>query len=144
MTGYKLGALVLVCLGLGYAFGVHYAPRTFETVKIDEVVKRNNDVKTIKKEVIVKEPNGKETKTIVTETEDKTTTTKEKETSKAVVSGPIEVDKYQVNVMIGVNRDNFMVPIYGVSVSKKFIGPISLGAWGLTNGTGGLSVGMSF
>lgn len=33
-------------------------------------------------------------------------------------------------------------PVYGVSISKQFFGPIVLGAWGLSNLTVGLSVGL--
>lgn len=33
---------------------------------------------------------------------------------------------------------------YGLSVTKDLIGPITIGAWGLSNGIGGLSLGVSF
>jgi hypothetical protein len=34
--------------------------------------------------------------------------------------------------------------MYGISVHREFIGPITLGAFGLTNGTVGLSIGVNF
>lgn len=37
-----------------------------------------------------------------------------------------------------------LVPVYGISVSKEFLGPITVGAFGLTSGTIGLSVGINF
>jgi len=37
-----------------------------------------------------------------------------------------------------------ILPLYGVSVSKEFIGPVTLGLFGLTNGILGLSVGINF
>ncbi len=36
------------------------------------------------------------------------------------------------------------VPIYGISVTKEVFGPFTAGAFGLTNGTLGLSVGINF
>lgn len=37
-----------------------------------------------------------------------------------------------------------ILPIYGLSVSKSLLGPITVGAFGLTNGVVGLSVGINF
>lgn len=34
--------------------------------------------------------------------------------------------------------------IYGVSVTKPILGPITVGAWGLTNATFGISAGLEF
>ncbi len=137
--------VLVILVASAFAVGRYSVQFTESTeVKVDETVRRDKDVKTIKTEVVVKDVDGKETKTTVTETEAKTITTKEKETSKIVESGVAEVDKYSVNVLIGVNKDALSAPIYGFSASKKFIGPLSLGLWGLTNMTGGLSVGWSF
>lgn len=37
-----------------------------------------------------------------------------------------------------------IVPTYGASAQKEFIGPITIGAFGLTNGTIGVSIGLDF
>ncbi len=37
-----------------------------------------------------------------------------------------------------------LAPIYGLSISKDFIGPLNIGAFGFTNHVFGLSVGISF
>lgn len=34
--------------------------------------------------------------------------------------------------------------IYGASVTKPILGPVTIGVWGLSNSTGGLSVGLTF
>jgi hypothetical protein len=34
--------------------------------------------------------------------------------------------------------------VYGASVQRRIIGPVSVGLWGLSNGTGGLSAGVTF
>lgn len=39
---------------------------------------------------------------------------------------------------------NRFEPIYGIAVSKEVFGPFTAGAFGLTNGTLGLSVGINF
>lgn len=35
-------------------------------------------------------------------------------------------------------------PTYGVSVSKEILGPVTVGVFGLTNGTAGISIGLNF
>jgi hypothetical protein len=37
-----------------------------------------------------------------------------------------------------------ITPTYGVSVSKEILGPVTIGAFGLTNGVVGVSIGLSF
>lgn len=34
--------------------------------------------------------------------------------------------------------------VFGAAVTRPIIGPLTLGAWGLTNATGGVSVGLTF
>jgi hypothetical protein len=123
-------------------------PEYSEVIKyVDrEVVVKDKEVKTVVTEVQVKEPDGKETKTTITETESKTITTKEKsELSQSQVTiTPTYVDQYYVQVMAGVSKDNLVVPFYGASVSRKILGPFTLGVFGLTNMTGGVSLGVSF
>lgn len=52
----------------------------------------------------------------------------------------------KVNVSGIIANDGFrsLTPIYGVSVSKEIIGPITAGVFGLTNGIIGASVGINF
>ncbi len=140
LSNYYLPA---VCLVVGVAVGMyvnHSITKTSE-VKVEESVKRDKDVKTVVTEVVTKEPDGKEVRTVVTQTETKIVTVKDKSSDTKV---EMNSDQYNVNLLVGINKDALVVPIYGVSASKKFIGNISLGVFGLTNGTGGVSVGMSF
>lgn len=37
-----------------------------------------------------------------------------------------------------------LTPVYGGMISKEILGPISVGAWGLSNGVCGVSVGLGF
>ena len=43
-----------------------------------------------------------------------------------------------------VSKGGDRIPLYGISANKEFIGPITIGAFGLTNGTIGLSIGVNF
>ena len=49
-----------------------------------------------------------------------------------------------ISALVGVDLPNSLKPLYGASFTKQFLGPISIGAWGLTNGTLGVSVGINF
>jgi hypothetical protein len=40
-------------------------------------------------------------------------------------------------------KDHFL-PTYGLSVTKEMVGPFTIGAFGITNGTLGISVGVNF
>ena len=46
--------------------------------------------------------------------------------------------------LAGVSVHNLSSPIYGVSVSRSLIGPISVGVFGLSSGVAGVGVGLSF
>lgn len=91
--------------------------------------------------VTVKLPSGavKTTTTTTQDTQtDKHTDSKTQETK--VVSVPKTLT---VSALAGIDTRS-MLPTYGVSVSKNLIGPISVGVFGLTNGTLGVSLGLSF
>lgn len=50
-----------------------------------------------------------------------------------------------VSALVSVNfNGNLLSPVYGVSVSKEMIGPITVGAFGLTSGVVGASLGLNF
>ena len=46
--------------------------------------------------------------------------------------------------LAGVSYHNLSTPVYGASVSRNLLGPISMGVWGLSSGTFGVGVGLSF
>lgn len=127
--------VVAALLGAGLAY--YLAPpriKTVETTK--EVIKK--DIQTIIR--TVKQPNGVEetTTTIV----DRTVS---KEKSSRTESAPAPRKNLNVSALVTNDfSDGEFKPVYGVSVSKEVLGPITIGAFGLTNGTIGLSVGVNF
>ncbi len=61
--------------------------------------------------------------------------------SAVVIASP----KINISALVGTDLSQPGIkPIYGVSASKEFLGPITLGAYGLTNGVVGISVGFNF
>lgn len=152
--------LTIVAISLTFALGRFTSPTKVKVeTKIVEVEKTTKDTnsdtaknkhKTTTVTEVVHPDGTKETKTTTTEdsnannkttiveTSDKASTTdKTKEIVKS--SG-----KLTIAAMGGATLDKAFDPIYGGQISKDLLGPISLGVWGLSNRTAGLSIGLSF
>lgn len=86
---------------------------------------------------IVKQPNG-ETETTITTDE-----TKNINTASSVVT-PVKKN-YNISALAGMNFEA-AIPrqVYGISISKEIIGPMTLGIYALTNRTIGVSIGIDF
>lgn len=152
--------IAVVALATAFATGRFTCPTKVKTVTQIQIVekKAEEDKSTTvntdhKKVVIVKEthPDGS-TKTTTTITDDsktntatddtKTDQTTTNETQTREVTR--EVGKLNVSVLAGTSFTHVSGVVYGASVTRPLFGPITAGAWGLTNGTGGLSVGLNF
>lgn len=144
---YKIIA-VLVGLAVAFAAGRYTSPQSETkeetTTKEKEVDKSKKTHKIIKTETITL-PNG-EKHTIVTEEDSSETETHKNESSQTQVKTEIQYKKDTLNIsaLAGVDIRNSYKPVYGVAVTKQLLGPVTLGAFGLTNGTVGVSVGISF
>lgn len=102
------------------------------------------DTNTKKSTTIIKAPDGTETTTTTEETTTKTRKHEELESHTEIKSeAPLNV-----SILVATEADirafKSFRPIYGLSVSKEYIGPITIGAFGLTNGIVGVSVGVNF
>lgn len=94
-----------------------------------------------KKIVIYKKPNGETVTTITDDTNTKTEKTKQVIDIKTTES---RHNILNVSALVANDfRDTFK-PVYGVSVSKEILGPVTVGAFGLTNGVVGVSLGLNF
>lgn len=92
--------------------------------------------------MITEDPGGKKTTTI---TENTTTDTKKvTDTQKDIVVTAPKSSIINISALAGLDTGRGFVPTYGISASKELIGPITVGAFGLTNGTIGVSVGLNF
>jgi|ERR1051326_3912424 lipopolysaccharide export LptBFGC system permease protein LptF len=163
----------VVALAVAFASGRWLAPTKVKIEKevvvqekIVEVEKKSTQTdkdqekhkKTVKKEIT--RPDG--TKEVITTTEDDTntkqvtkveddkskqddTTKVEKETKEVTRSGsPVTISLLTGASLKFENGLSAGPVVYGASVSKPILGPISMGLFGLNNGTFGVSVGLIF
>lgn len=93
----------------------------------------------------VEEPNG-EKKTTTTTNEDIISTTHKTEDVATHLEQTITPPKTNTLNVSALAATSFseLKPLYGLSVTKQVIGPITAGAFGLNNGIVGISLGLSF
>lgn len=129
-------ALMILSFGLGYGFR-----NSLSSTAVSQT-SQTKDNHTVVTTVTTKAPNGdvKIVKTI--DSDIKTNILKE---VKVTVPAP-PASKFNVSALAGVDVSHLrsLQPIYGVSVSKQVFGPVTAGAFGLTNGIIGVSLGVSF
>lgn len=95
---------------------------------------------------IVKTPDGTvKTIKIIDQVEDiKTDTTSSKIINKITDVIPSKINVLNVSALIANDFSRgIFVPTYGISVNKEILGPITVGAFGLTNGVVGASIGLN-
>lgn len=148
--------IIVVCLACAYAFGRYSAPEKIITeTKIVEVDKKtdktDSDTEKYKKtttEVVVS-PDGtkKETTTITEDTNRHTDkesiedSSKSQEDKKVIIGASGHLN---ASVLVGADISSPYGLIYGLHMSRNFIGPITLGVFGMTNKTVGISLGLTF
>lgn len=167
----KIAIALAIALLVGYAFGRYTTPTKVEikkeVVTVEKKVldteemkrielERNKKLRTITTEIT--RPDGtkeKTTRTVqvtstnkTTDKETKTHEETEKET-KQTESKLVENNRsgLTISAMAGLDVTNLsspQKPVYGGHIQKSLLGPIGIGAFGLTNGTCGMSVGLSF
>lgn len=138
--------ILLSVLGLLIAFVIGRnsvnTDKTTET-KTNTQDKTDTSTHTVTKTVITKVPDGTTTTTTTTDT-----TQDIKQTDKIIADNTTQTsEKPQITVSL-LAATNIVHPIttpisYGLSLQKQFLG-LSVGVWGLTTGTAGISLGLSF
>lgn len=116
---------------------IYFAPKPPPAVTKSEVEHSTSVAHTQTTTVTTKKTDGE----VVTTTTTDQTKTADK-TDQKTVQVPV-FSPYHLDALAGIDIRSHE-PIYGISVSKQFIGPISLGAFGLTSGIVGVSAGVSF
>jgi hypothetical protein len=147
-TRQKLG------LGVGYTLLVFAFGRYSSTpAKVStQVTEKQHDTQTEAKDVHTKKtvtetkrPDG--TDTIVTTVDQNVIDDKKEQTDTTIQSKQTVVPPQTINISIlGANdfSQGRILPTYGLSVTKPVLGPLTIGAFGLMNGTIGVSVGVNF
>ncbi len=122
---------------LAVAITKYYFPTVqIKTVEVEKEV-THYDVHTVTHTVTT--PNGTTDTTTVTDDHTKKLETDIK--TAVVLKGP----EWNVSGLVGNDFSQGLIkPIYGVSVSREILGPVTVGAFGLSNGVLGLSVGLNF
>jgi hypothetical protein len=151
---YKYGAVVVITIS-SFAVGRYTVPEKIKIeTKVVEVEKKISDVDQNKNEhkkvvvVEVKQPNGTDTITTTTQddvktdvkTDTKVTDDTTTDTTKTVTKSNANLN---LSVMGGINILNPSQLLIGGSVTKQIIGPFTLGIWGLSNATAGVSIGVN-
>jgi len=114
-----------------------------EVVKTDTQKDTTQDTK--KTTTIEKTPDGKEITTIQEETviNAHTSIDKTDQSSTSTVSNARKTLNVSGLASLDLSSRSVM-PVYGASVSKEILGPVTLGVFGLTNGVIGVSIGLDF
>jgi hypothetical protein len=144
-----IGGVVIAVVAFGFGRYSVNQPTITQSEQIKEKEVQHVDTKQDVKKVttIVKKPDGEETTTITedsnTDTKDNTNTlTNENLQTKTEAAAH---DTLNLSALAGINYQQPQQGlIYGVSVTKELIGPITIGAFGFTNGLVGGSIGISF
>lgn len=131
-------AVILVVISYGIGRYTKRQPVS-EQIAAQTEIKTQSDSVTDKKTVVTKEPTGKIVTVIVEHTHSAKRQNNESATQKSVVLSP----RVQVSALAGIDLRSKQA-VYGAAASKQFIGPVTLGVFGLTNGTLGASIGMTF
>lgn len=66
--------------------------------------------------------------------------TKKESSTETVVKGD---SKVSISLLGGLKLDN-RTPVYGASISKPVLGPLTIGIWGLSDSSCGASIGVTF
>ena len=152
LTQYKKPACIAVALlVVGFAFGRYSAPEKVRietktvTVASEATDQDKKENETIVKTELINKDGSKE---IITKTQDNTATdTKELDTVNTETTQSKEVtrsaSKVTVSVLAGYKFSN-LTPVYGVSITKPILGPVTVGLWGMSDVSGGVSVGLEF
>lgn len=134
-----IGGVIIIVIA--FYCGKYAAPTKVETKVVTVEVEKT---KVVEKKVIVEKVNPDGSKTTVTTVDTNTETQTDTNTNSTTIK---ENKKSSLNVyaMGGLDVSNpangFIV---GAHVSKQLLGPVSIGLFGFTNKTTGVSVGFSF
>lgn len=134
----------LVLLGIGFGAGHYFTPTKIIT-KTETVVKTNDIIHDHIKTIIrtITNPDGTTDSTTTIDNNSVEVKNSSSESNSSSVT-TYEKPQWKAQGLVGLNFDNTTIPIYGVGIERRIIGPISAGLWGNTNKEAGLSVSLEF
>lgn len=151
-TKWKI-AIAGIALLTSFAAGRWLAPEKIKTVKEIVTVKEKQKVRIVEKDVhrtttITEYPDGRK----VTVIQDDSTQSSNTDSSSRTNTNSRETteitrgtSKVTISALGGVSLlSDPLVTVWGVSVTKPILGPVTVGAWGLSNKHYGGSLGLTF
>lgn len=149
MTNKTIAILAAISLASAFVLGRYSVnqPQVKLTTDVSESIIKDIDKDKHKATITVveREPSGK-TKTTTTVTED-TTTNQHIDTNiqahQTEVITPQSKNLFNVSALVGADIRQFSA-IYGISATKQVLGSLTVGVFGLSNGTLGASIGVNF
>lgn len=141
--------VIIAASGLlvAFAFGRYTASNVASVqTSIDKDIStdKHTNTDTKKTTTITEEPDGKKVTVITEDTKiesDRSTDTKIKTDQTVTMAKKSLIN---ISALASVDVNNGFIPVYGISANKELLGPITVGAFGFTNGVVGLSLGINF
>lgn len=143
-------AIVLVGLIVSFALGRYSIdPPAVKTIEVSKTVTQQEEKKDVHvqtKTIIVELPTGAKTTTttvdtVVTDAKDTDTKVQDEKIHTEI---PNPKNTLNISALVAQDMHALGVPSYGISVQKQFIGPVTIGVFGLTSGIIGISIGLNF
>lgn len=139
--------LGVLTISIAFATGRYTVGQKIVTVEVDKVVtdvQKDKDTKTHSTTIITEKPTGEKTTVTTTDSETIAKSEKHVEDDKSI-SKTVTTKSGSLNISALAGIDyRIKQPVYGASVTKEILGPITIGLFGITNGTFGASVGINF
>lgn len=135
----------VIALALAFATGRYtvQSPTIKATVHQVEDTNTQTAEKEHKKIVIV-EKAGEKTTTITDDVDTSIKQDRHDDVKSVETITPPKTGTLNLSALAGVDSLNRFKPIYGAAVTKQVLGPITIGAFGMSNSVVGLSVGITF
>jgi cytoskeletal protein RodZ len=130
--------LIIVAFVVGRQTTPEKVRTEVKTITVEKIVEVERRTKT----TTVKKPDGTTVTTTTTDTKSKSDTNKSI-TDKVAESTSSKKSIVNISMMAKIKAAPTMIT-YGVSVSKEILGPITVGVFGMTDKTFGITLGMNF
>ncbi len=140
-------ALVFIAVVIATLFGTSYRTENTTEENKTKTVDTDKDVhkETTTTTTVLPDGTKKEVTTVVEDTKTVKRVDKKTETVIQEVKVPVYQDKVNISLLAGVSKGSTVNPlIFGASVTKPILGPITVGIWGFTDLSCGVSIGVQF
>lgn len=145
------GLIAISVLALTFAFGRYSVKQVaskdvLKNTIMDSTIEKAKDVHTVTTVTTTVNPKTHaQVTTTVTDTEADTHTDIQTNTKTDIKTDIKYTSQPRTNIsgLVGIDFRTSK-PVYGGSATRQILGPISVGVWGLSNASGGVSIGVSF